>query len=130
MENITVEDLKEVEFHDSTLLSLKIDFDNKWIEAEVELIYDEPKLTIQFSDFKNISLGEIEELDDCEINDVDFKPVISTKRTEVTFVLLLGFGHRCSELKFTFSDLKARFSDGVETFDELQEIWSKHYYKE
>ncbi|WBM74743.1 hypothetical protein [Saprospira grandis] len=126
MENVTVEDLRDVEFHDATFSNFTIDFRNKWIEVEVESCCDRPKLVIQFSKVKNISVDdEIEEWDDCQIGDVDFKPIPSTERIEVTITLIMVPRCACPELKFSFSDLKVRFTHGVKTLDELNQIWSE-----
>lgn len=98
-----IEKLKKVEFHDSSLLSLNIDFSHKIIKLAVEQEVDAPYITLLFEEVSNINIEKIVELTDFDFLDIYGADFLNNNGSYIAkFTFLLGFGKPSWELSFSF----------------------------
>ncbi|WP_127125372.1 hypothetical protein [Pseudoflavitalea rhizosphaerae] len=99
-------------FHDSGLIKLNLDFEQRLIEIVIEEEVGGKKWDLRFSNVSNISIDNLNSLSDFDLVEVNSISILETNNGfNVKIILLLGFGKPSWELSFNYKDLWTELID-------------------
>jgi len=99
--------LKEIEFHDSGLINLNIDFDQSKIEIIIEKEVGVSRTFLVFEQVSSLKINEIRNLKQfycVEVYDAEFDQIENIFTAK--FIFLLGFSTPDWMIEFTFKTVK------------------------
>ncbi len=99
-DNIDIDNLVNIEYHDSSLINLNFDFERNSLFIRFENEIDTQALLFSEVSEINMNIKELTNLHDIEINTAEYSTV--GEQMMANFIFLLGFGKPSSELNFLF----------------------------
>lgn len=92
--------LENIEFHDSSLLSLELNLDNNSLIMLIELEFGSNSIELCFSNIRYFSLDGLDNFKDIQIYSANF--LEKNEFFEANFILLNGFGGKSYSFTFQY----------------------------
>jgi len=97
----TLNDLQAINYHDSLVLKLTLDFDQREIELILQENVDEVPIALRFSEASSFSLTHLNVIENIEVHTAEFKEMNDYCLAD--FIFLLGPAMPSWNLSFKFS---------------------------
>lgn len=113
-----------LEFHDSSIESVTIDFSKFSISFEIEKMEGYPSMILEFFKIKNLHFDNLCNWDILTIDTIEIEKG-SESEYEACFITTLGFGLPSANFKFSFDSVRVKLTTGEDDINIIETIWSE-----